>query len=296
MPATPGNALDITAAGLVKFDGTATFSGVTVTQHDVLVGGSANAITSVAPSATSGVPLISQGASSDPAFGTAVVAGGGTGITSGTAYGVVCAGTTSTGAFQVVSPGTSGYVLQSGGASALPTWVANSSTGNLVLIQSQSTSSGASVSFTTGITSTYSTYLFIFSSVSTATGSDTVQMTLSSNGGSSYASSSYQGGNFYIIYSGGGITNANSTSNIPVNTGNGTTQATSINGILWCNNIAQSSQNAFFHGELALSNGSAYYEFTTGTQTTLTAVNAFKFAGSAGNFNGGTISLFGVLE
>lgn len=54
-------------------------SGQTITQHDVLVGAASNLITSVAPSATSGVPLISQGAAADPAFGTAVVAGGGTG-------------------------------------------------------------------------------------------------------------------------------------------------------------------------------------------------------------------------
>lgn len=51
------------------------------------------------------------------------VAGGGTGAASFTAYSVICAGTTSTGAFQNVSGvGTSGQVLTSNGASALPTW------------------------------------------------------------------------------------------------------------------------------------------------------------------------------
>jgi len=120
---TPGNALDITSAGLVKFDGTATFSGVTTTQFDVLVGAASNGISNIAPSATSGVPLISQGSSSNPAFGTAVVAGGGTGNTTFTAYSVICAGTTATGIFQNVSGvGSSGQVLTSNGASALPTW------------------------------------------------------------------------------------------------------------------------------------------------------------------------------
>jgi hypothetical protein len=51
----------------------------TVTQYNALIGGAAGAIASVAPSATSGVPLISQGAASNPVFGTVVVAGGGTG-------------------------------------------------------------------------------------------------------------------------------------------------------------------------------------------------------------------------
>jgi hypothetical protein len=67
MAATPGNALDVTSAGLVNFDGTATFSGVTVTQHDVLVGASSNGITSISPS-TSGFVLTSNGVSADPSF------------------------------------------------------------------------------------------------------------------------------------------------------------------------------------------------------------------------------------
>lgn len=93
------------------------------TSHDVLVGAANNLITNVAPSATSGIPLVSNGASSDPSFTTAVVAGGGTGTITFTAYSVLCAGTTATGAFQnVVGVGTSGQVLQSAGASALPAW------------------------------------------------------------------------------------------------------------------------------------------------------------------------------
>lgn len=90
-----------------------------------VVAGATNtaALTSVSPSATSGIPLISQGSSANPAFGTAVVAGGGTGATSFTAYSVICGGTTSTGSLQNVSGvGTSGQILTSNGAGALPTW------------------------------------------------------------------------------------------------------------------------------------------------------------------------------
>jgi hypothetical protein len=55
--------------------------------------------------------------------GTLPVTNGGTGITTATAYAVICAGTTSTGAFQNVSGvGTAGQVLTSNGAGALPTW------------------------------------------------------------------------------------------------------------------------------------------------------------------------------
>jgi hypothetical protein len=51
------------------------------------------------------------------------VSDGGTGRTSATAYGVLCGGTTSTGAQQsIASVGTSGQVLTSNGAGALPTF------------------------------------------------------------------------------------------------------------------------------------------------------------------------------
>lgn len=95
----------------------------TITQYNALVGGASNAIASVAPSSTSGVPLISQGSSANPTFGTAVVAGGGTGIVSTVAYAVLCGGISSTGALQsVASVGTAGQVLTSAGAGALPTF------------------------------------------------------------------------------------------------------------------------------------------------------------------------------
>lgn len=64
---------------------------------------------------------------------TVPVANGGTNATSFTAYSIICAGTTSTGTFQNVSGvGSSGQVLTSNGAAALPTWqnVAGSGTVN----------------------------------------------------------------------------------------------------------------------------------------------------------------------
>lgn len=69
--------------------------------------------------------------------GTAVtVPYGGTGDASFTAYSVICGGTTSTGVLQSVSGvGTSGQVLTSNGASALPTWQAG---GNVIVDQTSS--------------------------------------------------------------------------------------------------------------------------------------------------------------
>jgi hypothetical protein len=66
-----------------------------------------------------------------------LVAGGGTGLSSATAYAVLCGGTTSTGAFQSVSSvGTSGQVLTSNGAGALPTFqTAGAGSGSLINVQ-----------------------------------------------------------------------------------------------------------------------------------------------------------------
>jgi hypothetical protein len=66
------NALNITAAGIVKYDGAGSFTADTVTQHDVIVGGAANALVSVSPS-TAGFVLTSNGVSADPSFAAPAV-------------------------------------------------------------------------------------------------------------------------------------------------------------------------------------------------------------------------------
>jgi hypothetical protein len=73
------------------------------TQYNVITGAATNQINNVAPSATSGVPLISQGSSSQPVFGTALVAGGGTAATSFNTTGVVISGATGTTALSAIT-------------------------------------------------------------------------------------------------------------------------------------------------------------------------------------------------
>lgn len=73
---------------------------------------------------TDGANLITVPASSGT-MALNSVASGGTGLTSTTAYAVLCGGTTSTSAFQsIASVGTSGQVLTSNGAGTLPTFQA----------------------------------------------------------------------------------------------------------------------------------------------------------------------------
>lgn len=86
---------------------------------------------SLTPSATVGLALTSNGVGADPSYNILSVSGGGTGNNSFTAYSVITAGTTSTGAFQAASTGlsTANSVFISNGASALPSFVTLSSLG-----------------------------------------------------------------------------------------------------------------------------------------------------------------------
>ena len=133
--------------------GVGPFTASAITQYDVLVGGATNTITSIAPPGAGGIPLISNGSASNPSFSTAVVAGGGTGVTTmTTAYAPVCAGTTATGNLQVASTGlsTSGFVLTSTGASSLPTWQA-AGTGYVGTIAGDSgTATGSTITIKAG--------------------------------------------------------------------------------------------------------------------------------------------------
>lgn len=132
-PVIEGGTGAVTLTGVLTGNGTSAITANAVTQYGTVVAGASNAVSSIAPSATSGIPYISQGNASNPTFGTAVVAGGGTGNTTFTAYSLITAGTTATGAFQnVVGVGTSGQYLISQGPAALPAWTTVTAPGTTI--------------------------------------------------------------------------------------------------------------------------------------------------------------------
>ena len=102
----------------------------TLSAFAVLLGNGTSGIASAAPSATSGVPLISSGSSANPAFGTAVVAGGGTGATTFTAHGSLVG--EGTGAVVAMTPVADSVFVQ-GSATADPLVVGTSATADSVL-------------------------------------------------------------------------------------------------------------------------------------------------------------------
>jgi C1q domain len=124
-----GDTLTTSITGIIPVDNGGTGAS-TLTIHDVIVGNGTSPVTLVPPSATSGIPLISQGSSSDPTFGIATVPGGGTGVNSWSDLNsVLCTGTTMTGNLQSITSGVSGTVLTSNGVNVIPSWQATTSSG-----------------------------------------------------------------------------------------------------------------------------------------------------------------------
>jgi hypothetical protein len=183
----------------------------TYTTGDIVYASATNTLNKLADVAT-GSSLISGGVGVAPSWGkigltthvsgTLPVANGGTGATSQTAYAVLAGGTTSTGAYQsVASVGTTGQVLTSNGAGALPTfqtistqafpsgtvmlfaqtaaptgWTKNTTTGDnsALRVTTGTASTGGSVGFTTAFASQTPTGSVSISSVSGSAGATTL--------------------------------------------------------------------------------------------------------------------------
>ena len=133
---------------------------------------------------------------------------GGTGVATTTAYGVLCGGTTATGAFQNAGAGTATQVLTSNGAAALPTWAASASGGGLSLV---ATNSPSAVNTTTisGLNGTTAYKLVCWLKQNTSAG--ILRLNFNSDTGNNY---DFVG--LYVLASGVGQTSANSYAYMPL--------------------------------------------------------------------------------
>jgi len=177
--------------------------------------------------------------------------------------------------------------------------------GKMTLISSQTASGSASISFTSGIDSTYPIYRFEFINCNPANDSVAFQFNLSTDSGSTYAVTKTTT-TFRAYHSEGGVGGvlqyltgqdlAQSTSfqNISdSDIGNGSDE--SCSGSL---EIYNPSSTTFVKHFLATTNTyqSANYSmnnFTAGYGNTVSAIDAVKFQMSSGNFDG-TIKLYGI--
>ena len=125
------------------------------------------------------------------------VSSGGTGLsTATTAYGVIAAGTTTTGAFQNIGTGASGEVLTSNGAGALPTFQAAAGGSDVVLLSSQGMNGVNSLTFNSFVDNTvYNSYEVVMWGTNGT--NNEIHGQISTDNGATFVSS----GLFYLVSS-----------------------------------------------------------------------------------------------
>ncbi|CAB4139845.1 hypothetical protein UFOVP353_55 [uncultured Caudovirales phage] len=231
---------------------------------------------------------------------------GGTGRASHTAYAVVCGGTTSTSAQQsVASVGTSGHVLTSNGAGALPSFQAlPTASGGWVPIKTVTASASATVDFVNGsagvvLDSTYKAYAVVISVLRPATDGSDLYIRTSSNGGVSFDT----GGSDYNYAATGLNSNGTNINGQGNNTyafvcgflGNDTGESTSA--VIYF--FSPSSTLKFqFSGQTAFTNALGYTSTNSfvGSRLAIADVDAIRFLMSSGNITSGTFTLYGLKD
>jgi len=183
------------------------------------------------------------------------------------------------------------------------TTLANASDG-ITLISSQTASNSASISFTSGLTSTYKAYKFVFVNIAPRTDNVIFKFNLSTDGGTNYnvtKTSSF----FYYIHD-----EADTSTALAYDTVSDLAQSTAdqvIVGIIGNDpdqNVSGSfqlfnpSSTTYVKHFIITVNNSTYDNQTVGTfvagyGNTTSAINAVRFQMSSGNFDG-TIYLYGI--
>ena len=200
-----------------------------------------------------------------------------------------------------VTPAASKAIRFNSSANGLETASAG---GALVKISSSTASSSATVSFTSGIDSTYKEYIFLFNNIHPATDGANIQFQGSTDGGSNYnttITSSYfqaqaNASETALEYDGGQdlAQSTNFQTILAKEPGNGNDE--SVSGILY---LFDPSNTTFVKHFLSVGNcqdteAMSRQGFTGGYFNTTSAINAVQFKMSSGNMDAGTITLYGV--
>jgi hypothetical protein len=175
----------------------------------------------------------------------------------------------------------------------------------ITFISSQTASASATISFTTGINSTYKAYKFVFSNIHPANNSIEFRFNGSTDSGSNYnvtkTSTMFEAAH----YEDDSITNfryrtdldlAQSTAFQPLaaDVGNGADETTS--GSLLIFNPSSTTYVKHFISDFNtyLANDQSVQTFCAGYFNTTSAVDAIRFQMSSGNIDAGTIYMYGI--
>lgn len=204
---------------------------------------------------------------------------------------------------------TGGVILPAGitnSSVSAVTSFANAPAGTLVLLSTQTASSSATISFTTGINSTYDEYIFKFINIRPATDNVDFQFQGSTNGGSSYGIALTSSA--FVSYHNEADTDtglayyasrdlAQSTSFQILGTiGNNSDE--NMGGTLNLFNPSSTTYVKHFIATTSIYTASDYEEnqFYGGYLNTTSAINAIQFKMSSGNIADGIIKLYGVKK
>tara|TARA_R100001440_G_scaffold74971_1_gene101090 strand:- start:623 stop:1228 length:606 start_codon:yes stop_codon:yes gene_type:complete len=189
--------------------------------------------------------------------------------------------------------------------SAVTELPASVSGGGFNLISTQTASSSATISFTSGIDSTYDEYVFKFYDIhGSGTSSNNFTFQTSTNGGSSYGVTLTS--TFFYAYHGesagdSGLTYnttpdlAQSTNFQRLCTTNGTNNDSSASGTLQLFSPSSSTFVKHFMSDATeeLSNYNQH-SYVAGYFNTTSAINAVQFKMSSSNIDSGVIKLYGI--
>jgi len=225
------------------------------------------------------------------------VSNGGTGRTSHTAYAVLCGGTTTTAAQQsIASVGTSGQLLTSNGAAALPTFQDAPAGGAWTYISTATASDDASVNFT-GLSSSYFAYVVLMENVVPATDATEMRIRTSSNNGSSYDSAASDYGYAVLdVTSGTGVSSDQTSSRMEFTIdGIGADTGEELSGELYIiNPSAARYTKIYFRSSYINSFSFPCYTAGMGVRNSAADVDAFQFFMESDNIASGTFKLYGI--
>jgi hypothetical protein len=179
--------------------------------------------------------------------------------------------------------------------------------GGLVLLSTQTASSSASISFTSGLTSAYKEYLFIFNNLHPATDNVNFQFNLSTDGGSSYdvtkTTTFFQANNDEAPASGSvgyeasrDLAQSTGYQMLIAGLGGDNDQCTSSLLHLFNPSSTTFVKHFIYTGSNTQQADSEVQTFIAGYGNTTSAINAIDFKMSSGNIDDGTIQMFGVVS